>query len=105
MTGGEVEAVPSNNTIINCGHQDVPANLKYRSLLMNACNGLRNFAESFRHGTVFLPWESVAPDTYSLEFVKAIVEGLDWNGVRTAVNDVAKPVHPSNTLSVKPSAV
>ncbi len=45
---------------------------------------------------MFAAWESVAPDVYTREYVRALVNGKDWNEVRAALNEVAKPIHPSN---------
>ena len=84
------------NTILQCGSHDVPAVLKYRSLMLNACNSLRNFAESFQHGQVFAAWESVSDDRYNREFVKALVDGKDWSSVRERLSTLAEPIHPTN---------
>ena len=98
LTGGGVKPVPSKNTILQCGSHDVPAVLKYRSLMLNACNSLRNFAESFQHGQVFAAWESVSDNRYNREFVRAIIDGKTASGVLNELNKLARPKHPSNSL-------
>jgi hypothetical protein len=100
ITGGvsdqDASAHPIYNTIVNCGTHDVPAQLKYRSLVINSCNSLRNFAEAFKHGNVFLSWESVGSNLYSREYVKAIIEGENWDGVLDYLNVLDSPESPKN---------
>ena len=97
LTGGTSDPNdPSKNTVINCGNQDVPDDLRYRSLVINSCNALRNFSESFKHGTVLVSWECVSPNGHSRNYVREIIEGEDWDGVLRSLNDISTTRHPSN---------
>ena len=59
------------------GNSDVPppAELKYKSILLNQCHSYRNFIESFQHGRVVGTWYFVGASNITMNYVRAIVQG------------------------------
>jgi hypothetical protein len=61
---------------LNTGNADVPANLRYRSLMLNQCNGYRSFLESFKHGTVISSWATVASSKTTRTYFRGLLDGV-----------------------------
>jgi hypothetical protein len=57
------------------GDSDVPANLKYKSLMLTQCNSYRSFIESFKHGRVIGTWNFVGDPLITMTYVKDTIEG------------------------------
>ncbi len=80
-----------SHTILNSGDADEPANLRYRSLMINQCNSYRSFVESVRHGVVIASMCSVSSHGTTTKFVEGVVEGWDWNRIDTELDDAERP--------------
>lgn len=64
------------------GTSDVPANLKYRSILLNQCNSYRYYIENFKHGTTLTTWQEVSSPQITRTFIRGIVDGKPWTDVK-----------------------
>jgi hypothetical protein len=56
-------------------NSDVPANLKYKSLMLTQCNSYRSFIESFKHGRVIGTWNVVSNSLITMTYVQSTVDG------------------------------
>lgn len=75
------------------GISDVPANLKYRSILLNQCNSFRYYIESFKHGTTFSTWQEVSNNRITKTFVQGIVDGNSWISLKSDLDDLERRVN------------
>ena len=57
------------------GNSDVPANLKYKSLMLTQCNSYRSFIESFKHGRVIGTWNYVSNPNITRNYIRNTVDG------------------------------
>lgn len=68
------------------GATDVPADLKYRSLLFSQCNSFRYYIESFKHGVVIGTWGEIGNEQIARTYVESIVSGKSWADTKTALD-------------------
>ena len=76
------------HSILNTWNSDIPANLRYRSLLLNQCNTYRSFIESFQHGVVIASMASVSSNFTAVTYLTGIAEGWDWEKMDTQLDEI-----------------
>ena len=94
--GGDNDGDNANDlrTIIQQpGNSDVPANLKYRSILLNQCNSYRYYIENFKHGTAVTTWSEVSNSGITRTFIQGIVDGNPWADVKAHLDDLEPKVN------------
>lgn len=75
------------HSILQTGNADVPANLQYRSLMLNQCNTYRSLLESFLHGTVISSWATVSSTQSTRTYVQGLLDGWSWTKMDEELDD------------------
>lgn len=72
------------------GNSDVPATLKYKSLMLTQCSSYRNYIETFKHGRVIGSWKFISNPIITSTYVKDIVDGVGPAAMKLDLNDLEK---------------